>query len=227
VQVADTSGALYAVIGILMALLGRERTGEGGLVDIAMSDCAMSLNGMHAGQALLGGPHPRRGDMPLSGALPSYGVYRTGDGRHLALGALEPRFFQRFCSAVGRPDLAARQFSQDPAPLRGELQALFAQRTLAEWMALLGPADCCAAPVLDFAAAFSSENTAARGMVRDVAHPAGGTFRALATPLPAGGTPPCREDPPPRLGEHTDAVLREAGFSPEEISGLREAGAIG
>lgn len=139
-QIADlAAGALAAVNEVLAALLQRERTGEGGHLEVSMTHRSHDLV-----QHRLGGdPVPRM----LTGGLACYRVYGTADGRYLTVAALEPKFFQRLCETVGRPELAAGQYGDDQEALAAVLAETFALRPLDEWLALLDGEDVCAGPV--------------------------------------------------------------------------------
>ncbi len=155
-QIGDLlGGAQAAVCGVLAALLGVQRGGEGRFVDISMTH-EVARHDVIAGVQLAatGRTAPPGRDL-LSGGAPCYGVYRTADGRHLAVGALEPQFWARLCSAIGRPQWIEQHHARGLLPgsaaalaLRAELAALIASRTLAHWWALLEPVDCCVTPVL-------------------------------------------------------------------------------
>jgi crotonobetainyl-CoA:carnitine CoA-transferase CaiB-like acyl-CoA transferase len=152
-QVADlAAGALGAVVQVLAGLLERARTGEGPRIVVSMT---------HGSHDLV--DHRRGGDtVPrmLTGALACYRVYATADGRHLTVGALEPKFFERLCELAERPDLARRQFDADQEAVAAELSAVFVTRTLAGWLELFDGEDVCAGPVATLAEAaeeFGSE----------------------------------------------------------------------
>lgn len=155
-QIGDLlGGAQAAVCGVLAALLGVERGGNGRFVDISMTH-EVARHNVIAGVVLdATGRASPPGRGLLSGGAPCYGVYRTADGRHLAVGALEPQFWSRLCTAIGKPQWIAQHHTRGLVPgsaaalaLRGELAALFASEPLAHWWALLEPADCCVTPVL-------------------------------------------------------------------------------
>jgi alpha-methylacyl-CoA racemase len=141
VQVADlAAGALSAALDILAALLERERTGSGARLTISMTHNSHRLLAHRLG----GEPLPRL----LTGGLASYALYETADGRHLTVGALEPKFFARLCAVLGRPELAERQYDADAQDgLRGELAAIFSGRPLAEWLDVLDGEEVCVGPV--------------------------------------------------------------------------------
>ncbi len=146
-QVADlAAGALAAVNEILAALLERGRTGRGSHVVVSMTQGSHRL----ASHRLGGDPLPRF----LTGALACYRLYGTSDGRHLTVGALEPKFFSRLCELLGRPELAGRQYDPDgQAQLAAEIAGVFAARPLAEWLDLLADEDVCVGPVWTLAEA--------------------------------------------------------------------------
>src|SRR5512140_1266517 len=134
VQVADLAGGAWpAVAGILAALLGRGAGGEGVHVDVSMTEGALALLAPHLAAAAARGRPLARGREPLLGGTACYAVYRTQDERFVALAALEPRFFAGFCAAVGRPELAERQWEAEGAGPRAELESLFASRTFQSW----------------------------------------------------------------------------------------------
>lgn len=155
-QIGDLmGGAQAAACGVLAALLAVERGGAGRFVDISMTH-EVARHNVIAGVMLAatGRTSPPGRDL-LTGGAPCYGVYRTADGRHLAVGALEPQFWARLCSAIGRPDWTGQHPTRGLMPggaaalaLRAELAAVFAGQPLAHWLALLEPADCCVTPVL-------------------------------------------------------------------------------
>lgn len=169
--VADFASAQQTALAVVGALLGRERTGEGCFLDLSIMESVLGWQGMTL-TAAARGTQPKRGEALLSGGAACYRIYRTADGRFITLSALEAKFWQGFCEAVGRPDWIARQ--EDPLPqtaLTAELEALFAGRTLADWKALLDPVDCCFEAVPELAEVHAHPHIAARGQVRVSAGP--------------------------------------------------------
>lgn len=147
-QLADLVSGLAAAAGILAALHDRARTGVGCVLDAPMLGAARWLMApWYAAERAAPGARL------LSGEMAYYRAYRTADGRHLAVAALEPHFWARFCEAIGRPDLVARQFDADQASLAAEVAPAVAERTLAEWRALLAELDACVSPALTVAEA--------------------------------------------------------------------------
>jgi alpha-methylacyl-CoA racemase len=221
-QIADLGGgALPAAFGILAALRERDRSGEGQLVDVSMADGALSWLGMVAARYFASGEPPRRGSLELGGGILCYRPYRCADG-WVALGALEPKFWGAWCAGVGRPDLVEHQFDPPGSPAHAEVEAVFAGRTRADWEAFGAEHDCCLEPVLGLDEALAAAD------VVELAQPGvEAPVRLLGAPFKLSRTPadPARR-PGPALGEHTDEVLAEAGYSAEEIAALRAAGAV-
>ncbi len=227
VQVADVAGGSWpAVTGILAALVRRAATGEGAQVDVSMTDGALAMLALQLGGAAARGSPLRRGQEILNGGSACYGVYRARDGRFVALGALEPKFFRTFCEAAGRPDLAERQFDDGGRGPRAELEALFATRTRDEWARLGEAHDACLAPVLEGDEPAGDLQLRARGMFLSVETPwEGKAMASLRTPVRLAGAEPSPH-PAPRLGEHSRAVLAEAGFAEAEIASLEADGVV-
>ncbi|MGE5851362.1 MAG: CaiB/BaiF CoA transferase family protein, partial [Candidatus Methylomirabilota bacterium] len=189
VQVADLSGGMMAALGILAALLARERTGEGRCVDVAMLDTVMSWLGLQA--AFLGatGKTPQRGRWFLGGGLPGYQVYETRDGRYISVGALEEKFWRNLCVALGREDLIP--FAEPDEAKRREIQAelggIFKAKTRDEWCAQLADAEVCFAPVNDLAEALADPQARHRGMAAEVPLPDGTIMLLPGTPVHLSG----------------------------------------
>ncbi len=214
VQVADQVGAWSLVSSLLAALLERERTGEGRHVEVSLLDAGLHAN-LTAWASEAGGPKGVGERLPLTGAFPCYNLYATADGRRLALGALEPHFWERFCRAAEKPDLLRHAYSSSPR-VRREMEALFRGRTASQWMALLGGQDIPVEPVLSAAEAKNHPQVLASGVLASgpdhlprLAFPA----RFDGERLAAGGAVP-------KLGEQTREVLAEVGA--KELAG--EAG---
>jgi crotonobetainyl-CoA:carnitine CoA-transferase CaiB-like acyl-CoA transferase len=226
-QVADLGGgALMAAVGILAALRERDRSGEGQLVDVSMADGSLAWLAMVAGRYFADGVTPHRGDAELAGALVCYRPYACADG-WVTLGALEPKFWAAWCRGVGREDLIEQQFERPGSPAHAEVEAIFVERTREQWRAFASEHDCCLEPVLDLDEALESDLVRAREMVVELDQPgAAAPVRQLGPPIKLSRTPASVRQPGPALGEHTHDVLREAGYSDEEIAGLEQAGAV-
>jgi crotonobetainyl-CoA:carnitine CoA-transferase CaiB-like acyl-CoA transferase len=191
-------GALSAAVGILAAVLAARTHGRGCHVDVSMTDCVMAQNIPAAMTQQTMGRAAKRGQDYLSGGLPCYGTFGTSDGRYMALGALEMKFWQNWCEAVGRPDLVPQGHAQGNAavPARAAIAEVIAEKTQAEWVAQFATVDACFTPVLTLDEALVSEHVKARGMVRQVEHPELGAHWQFASPWRFNGEaplPPARE----------------------------------
>jgi crotonobetainyl-CoA:carnitine CoA-transferase CaiB-like acyl-CoA transferase len=216
VQIADLAGgALWGATAILGALVGRDRTGKGAHLDISMTEGALALLAAELGN-LDCGARPTRGTETLNGGLACYGVYKAADDRYLAVGALEPKFWIALNQAIGRPPNVA-ELVGDQAKIRGELAAIFATKTAHEWMELLSKSDCCVEIAAELDELPQHPLHAARGVFFEIDGGEGvGKVMQVRTPV---GTP-ANPSAPPRLGEHSRAVLGEYGFSDDEIAGI-------
>ncbi|HKP91161.1 MAG TPA: CaiB/BaiF CoA-transferase family protein [Thermoleophilaceae bacterium] len=226
-QIADIGGgAQMAAFGILAALRERDRTGAGQLVDVSMSDGALSWLGMVAGRYFAEERAPQRGDLELAGAIICYRPYAASDG-WVTLGALEPKFWQAWCRGVGREDLIEKQFERPGSDAHAEVERIFLERTRDDWQAFASEHDCCLEPVLGLDEALDSELVRAREMVIELDQPgAERPVRQLGVPIKMSRTPGGPQGPGPALGEHTDEVLASLGYSPEEAAELKESGAV-
>lgn len=186
VQVADIGGGgLQPAVAILGALVAVQRGGEGRWIDAAMTDGAVSWMAL-AFAAHGAGERVARGDQRLSGRYACYRVYECADGRHYSVGALEPKFWRALCDALDRPDLVEQQYAEDMA-VQSAMEELFRSRTRDDWEAKLSGLDACCEPVLDVDEVASHPQIVARGLLS-------------------------RKGRGPRLGEHTEEVLREIGL---------------
>jgi len=224
--VADVlGGSLTAVMGVLAALFDARRTGIGRHVDIAIADGLLAGNVVSLATLNASGGTRPPGTDALSGGLACYGQYRTRDGRWLAVAALEPKFWEALCRRLERPDLLAghRDPARQPA-LRAALAAIIGSRPLAHWASLFEGTDCCVSPVLTLAESLAQPQVAARGMLRRTEHPRHGAVLHIACPVKMSGFEFAIRRQAPEPGEHTEQVLREAGYPPAEIASLAARG---
>lgn len=155
-QIGDLMGGTQAAVsGVLAALVGAQRSGQGRFVDVSMTHEVLRHHVLVAITLQASGRMPEPGRDLLSGGAPCYGVYGTRDGRHVAVGALEPKFWQALCESIGHPEWSERHWSHGLVPgstesmaLRDELAAVFAGETLAHWVAHFEDVDACVTPVL-------------------------------------------------------------------------------
>jgi crotonobetainyl-CoA:carnitine CoA-transferase CaiB-like acyl-CoA transferase len=221
-QVADIlGGAVVPAMGILAALLDAQRSGTGRYVDVAMTEGVLAHNLQALAAVATTGKVLPRGEDFLSGREPCYSVYRTADGRHMAVGALERKFWDRVCDVLGRPDLKACHWEVGQKPRewgKAQMRDIFAAQPLAYWVEKFAREDCCVTPVLRLEESLDDPQLRARGMfVRD-----GGALQ-FAPPLRMSEYEFGVERPAPGAGEHTGEILGEAGYSPAEITALRAA----
>jgi len=235
-QIADLGGgALMAAFGIMAALRERDGggagsgsvgSGEGQVVDVSMSDGALSWLAMVVGAHFADGAVPRRGELPLAGSLICYRPYECSDG-WVTLGALEPKFWQAFCRGVGREELVAMQFERPGSDAHAQVKEIFMGRSRADWEGFAREHDCCLEPVLELDEALSSDLVREREMVVELEQPGvEGAVRQLGVPVKLGRTPGEHARlPGPALGEHTEEALLAAGYSTAEVAELLECGA--
>lgn len=228
VQIADIGGgSLMAAIGILMAVVGRQASGRGQMVDIAMCDGALAWNVYHTLTYQLTGQLPGRGAEQLTGHFACYNVYETKDGRHVTLGAFEPHFWVNICRHFGREDLIPLQWAdgETRTMVLDAFRAKFLEQTFAQWMDELGGLDICFGPVNTLDETFADPQLRHRGMVVDVDGPAGRGV-TFGTPIRLSDTPGGIRTPPPMLGQHTDDVLRSLDCDDATIQRLHDSGVV-
>jgi crotonobetainyl-CoA:carnitine CoA-transferase CaiB-like acyl-CoA transferase len=222
--VADMTGGLLAVIAVLAALQRRDRTGCGQHLDVSLFESVLALMTVPAARTLAGSDASGE----LGGRHACYNVYRCADGRDLAVGALEPRFWEALCLALGLPERIPRQWEDGAS--RDETLSVFARRFAAKdrdtWLRELADVEACVEPVLELDEALvQAQVRARRGVLRQ-------TVGASRAPTVASPVRCCEPEagggrPVPGLGQHTDDVLEETGLSAAEIGALRQAGALG
>ena len=232
VAIVDITAGLYAVSAILAAIYHRSQSGEGQHIDIALLDAQVGwlTNVAHNYFATDQAPH-RFGNAHPN--IVPYETFPTADG-YLALAVGSDSQFQRFCAAVGRPDLwdngryrTNAQRVENREALVPELQLVFGQRTASEWIDLLIEHNVPAGPVNDIPTVLADPQIAARAMVQEVAHSSLGSIKQLGPVAKMSATPAKVKVAPPLLGEHTESILlEELGRSPAEIENLRAAAVI-
>jgi alpha-methylacyl-CoA racemase len=224
-QIADLGGGgLMAAVGILAALQEARRSGEGQMVDISMTDGSLSWLVMEAARYFGSGEVPERGNIMLSGGIVCYRPYEAADG-WVTCGALEPKFWQRFCRAVDREDLIEKQFEKPGTDAHKQVAEIFRTKTRAEWKAFNDEHDAMIEPILDLDEALESELVREREMTVTYEQPEMGEITQLGFPIKLSRTPASIERPAPALGEHTAEILADRGYSNEEIQALEESGA--
>jgi formyl-CoA transferase len=230
--ITDLGAGLFALAGILAALRYRDRTGQGQHIDTSLMEAGLALSVWEATEYFGGRGVPG----PLGSAhrmSAPYQAFRCRDG-FITVGAANQRTFEKLAAALDHPEWTTdARFASDSARVahRAELAALVdevtATRTRADWLQRLDAAGIPCGPILDYAEAFDSEQAVAREMTVSVDHPTLGRVRTIGTPLKLSATPLDAGRRAPRLGEHTDEVLRELGCSTDEVAALRGSGALG
>jgi crotonobetainyl-CoA:carnitine CoA-transferase CaiB-like acyl-CoA transferase len=235
--VADFAGAaLYGALGISVALVARSKTGKGQYLDIAYMDGAISLMTWFNCGYFLDGSVLKRGESWLHGAYPYYGVYETRDGKYITVGCLEPHFWQNLCRLLNQEGYIPYGFALEHTfhkpegdkwdEIRSCLKQVFLTKTRDEWFELLTRNDVPAGKVLMPDEVFSDPQVLHRQMVIAVEHPTLGKIKQVGVAPKLSGTPGKVRSLSPLRGEHTDEVLRGLGYKQEEISDLRQQGAV-
>jgi alpha-methylacyl-CoA racemase len=216
-------GGMLLAIGILAALVERERSGLGQVVDAAMVDGSALLTSFIYGLRARGGWRDERGVNLLDGGAPFYDTYETADGKYVAVGALEPQFYAALLAGLGLDgaELPAQLDASGWPVLRARFAEVFARRSRDEWASVFAGTDACVAPVLSPAEAAAHPHNVARGAFTEiggVSQPAPAPrFGRSEVPVPA---------PPRRPGADTDAVLGQLGLGAEQVSDLRASGVV-
>lgn len=223
VQVSAIGSGLNALSGIAMALLARERTGQGQHLDVNLYATALSMQ--VTGISSLWGCQ-ETGDTPFGRTAHYYNIYQTKDKRFLTVGTIEPKFWQRFCDLIECPELEKRQFDfAHEAELKKLVASKIAAKTQKEWLELIGAAEFCVTPVCSLDEALRSQLTAQENMLQEQECDLG-KLRYVSGPVKFSDAGAVISRRAPYLGEHTQEVLAALGYSDEAISALSAEGAI-
>ncbi len=221
VLMADMNAALAAGMSIMIALRHAQHTGQGQEIDISLYNVAMTLMPGAASLYFGSGFVAERGNNWLTGANANYNIYATKDGRYLAVGCLEKKFWTNLCNVLQRTDMVdAVDDNSRHTWLKQQLAQEFLKHTLAEWQELLKGRDTCVTPVLDFAEAVAAEQTQANDMVLDVEDAELGNYKQLGFAMKLSTTPAALNKRAPRLGEDTQQVLGEVIDDPNLLRSL-------
>lgn len=214
-------GAMLLAVGLLSAMLEARESGAGQVLDVAMVDGVAALLAPYFGMLSAGTWRDHRADNLLDGGAHFYGAYATADGGHIAVGAMEPKFYAELCDRLG---VSVPHDDDAPAAWaahRATLAARFAEKPRAEWERILDTPGCCATPVLSLTEAPRHPHNVARRTFVDI--------DGVTQPAPAprfSRTPAATPTPPSLPGDHTRAVLREMGLDANAITALEDAGVV-
>jgi crotonobetainyl-CoA:carnitine CoA-transferase CaiB-like acyl-CoA transferase len=231
IAIGDILGGIFAAHGIQLALLARERSGHGQVVNTSLLEAMIGVLSWGAGMYFEGGraPGPAGQHHPLSSP---YGRFRARDG-YLNIAAGNDSMWEALARALGHAEwLDDERFSKSTArvvnrtALTAEIESALAEADVEHWVRLLNDAGVPTGPVLDLEQVFSDPQVLARQMLVELPHPEVGSFKTTGLPVKLSRNPGAIRRRPPLHGEHTDEVLRECGLSGEEIAALREAGTI-
>ncbi len=222
-QAADIGVALHAVIGILCALMARQKTDRGQYVDISFTDSAMNFGAMPIG--LNWGPGI---DLSLLGPPTAVNVFETRDGKFLSTGNIEPYFWERFCRELDRDDLIPHLHAQGEKQLEviSIIRQIILTRTRDEWFDIMKEANVCATPVLALNELANDPQLRHRKMVLDVEHPTAGKAKQLGMAIKLSDTPGQFRSFAPFLGQHTSELMEEIGYSNDQVEGLIKKGIV-
>ncbi|HPG72623.1 MAG TPA: CaiB/BaiF CoA-transferase family protein [Syntrophales bacterium] len=222
------AGGINAALGILAALLQRERTGRGQFVDAAILDGLTPFLLLPMCLFMQAGKRPQRDPSMPGGDYAFWNVYRTKDGRYISLGCWERKYWDRFCQAIGRGELSSEHHAppQRQADVIEEIRAIFLTKTRDEWMRALDPAEICYAPVNSLEEALAHPQVRHRGLWFTATHPEDGKIPQPGFPLKLGEYRPGWRTPPPGPGEHNREILGEIGIGENELSELKTQGVI-
>ncbi len=228
VQFADIAGGgMNAVIGILMALLARQKTGRGQYIDISMTDSMVAFMPLVLFLDQEQGMTPGRGDSLLSDRYACYTTYQTKDDRYIAIGALENHFWQRLCDHMGVPEYGPLQFDESRREeILDFMRRRFGEKTLEHWAGALSEVDTCWASVQTFKEVLTDPFFTEREMVVELENKSGKTTKTIGVPVKLSDTPGGVRTPPDAFGESTVAVLRELGYTEDDIQQFSDNGAI-
>ncbi len=229
---ADAYGAILAALGIVTALVARERTGKGQKVEVCLLDAALHMQCQELTYHLNGGTFPPRVNREIAHPLEPapYGIYETADGTFLAVSSGS---WPNLCRALGMPELAEDpRFDSGEKRLEGRsnlyelLGEVFRREPRTHWLDRLAQEGVWCAPVYSYAEVEQDPQVAWNALIITQRHPEIGEFRVIGNPIRMSATPPTYRTPPPPLGADTEAILAGLGLCPEEIARLREEGVV-
>jgi crotonobetainyl-CoA:carnitine CoA-transferase CaiB-like acyl-CoA transferase len=228
IQIADiAAGGMNAAIGILLALLAREKTGGGQYIDISMTDGMVGFLPAVLYFQQLTGQDPRRADTLLSHRYACYNTYETADGRFLSIGAVENRFWKTLCEHFGVPEYTEHQYDESRRKEILEfMRTTFRKKTLDEWDAELGNLEICWGRIQTFSEMLDDPLFREREMILELKGKTGEKQAAIGVPVKLSDTPGSVRSAAPDFGESTPSILKELGYSEKEIEKFAEMNVI-
>ncbi len=222
-QVADIgAGSLNAVIGILMALITREKTRKGQYIDISMMDGTIQWLQIPLISYLASGEKQPRGKTQVSGAIASYNIYKCKDGKYITVGALEPKFYTNLCKALNRPDLKKYYMNlKKQEYIKEEFTKEFLKKDRITWWEELRDKDICVAPMNEIWEVEDDPQVKARNMIIEMITTSG-RIKQIGTPIHLSDSPGMIKTSAPTLGEHTEEILDSIGYNSKQIESLRK-----
>ena len=229
-QIADIGGGSHsALIAILLALVSRANTGKGQFCDVAMFDGAVNMTALSLGELSGWGKSPERGQETLLGGYACYNIYETKDGKYVSLGGLETKFWEGFCLALGMPEFVELQWLKNKQKeMITRINSTMRQKTRQEWVDFFADSDICFTPVLTVKEMVEHPQVVERETVTKIDN-----YEGLGKDLYIPGIPFKLSETPgkvkgifPRVGEHTNEILKEAGYSEAEINKLSSDGVL-
>ena len=220
-------GGMHAAIGVLAALVARSQTGRGQYVDIAMLDGVMLLLAQALSTYFGNRKVPERGAQPGDGGAPFYNMYETSDGKIITIASMEPWFYANLCRALNCEQYIGGQYDRSKWPEMFEHFArTFKTRTRDEWWELLTRADICVGRMLTLDELENDPQIRARNMIVEVETPSGETVKQVGISVKLSETPGSIRSLAPTLGQHTEAILADLGYAPQDVARWRAEGAI-
>jgi crotonobetainyl-CoA:carnitine CoA-transferase CaiB-like acyl-CoA transferase len=221
-------GGVFTALLIIAALHGRQQSGKGQYIDTAQTDIMTSLNLLNLADTVSRSMGRKARPHDLRGGNLCYNIYRTSDGKFVALGALERKFWIHFCKAVGKQEWIQNHLLpyEEGTVATDDLIRLFASKTQEEWIAILGEEDVCFSPVLRPEEVFRDAHLRERGMITVMPDPDRGDTVQLGFPAHFGEALEEKRRPAPYFGQDTDDVLAALGYQPGQVEDLRRSGVI-
>ncbi len=220
-------GPIFAAFGVAAALVRRAKTGQGAYLDVSCSDSVLAAQWVMVNKDL-NIDRIQASEVPSPGPdTADYNYYRAKDGKGIVFCAQEPRFWENFCKSVKRPDLLdAKKRIGNGIELRRVIQGILEKETQAYWTDLFVANNVAAGPVVDIKDVDKLPHTQARGIIQEYNHPVAGPFKMVTNPIKVRGEQFELKYQAPSVGQHTDEVLKELGYTPDQIASLRKKGAV-